>query len=148
MHPASNLSISAQSLPIELEEYNTIYHEFFNRLEVTIQNHERALDAYIYGSASDAMDRRRKMLGCYINLILTWREMSNFAEVALGSGDMLNFAPMHQHTIVRNWAEPVMVFFVDCQNEISTMVKFCALTIDRARLILQMKIDNGLYDDH
>ena len=145
MHPHLNQYPGHHHL-IDPDAYDSLYNDFCQRLESSNQNHHRAIDTYIYVPTSDPMARHRKVLGCYLNLIISWREFANFAEVALGSGNMLDFPPLYEHKIVRFWTEPVMVLFYECLSEVNSLIKFSAFTIERARIIINENFGNGEYN--
>ena len=134
MHPNYTRSTECYQMRIDADDYHRIVSEYNDLLMDTRVSANEALLTYIHDFTSDREDRRRAMLGNYFLHIRSWREMCNFCEVALASGEMLNFPPLCEHIILRQWNNPYMTPIAPCQFELDTLVDFASLTIDAASL--------------
>ena len=126
--------MQCNQMRIDADDYYNIVSEYNDLLMATRTSANEALMVYIHDFTSDREDRRRAMLRNYFTNIRQWREMCNFCEVALGSGEMLNFPPLDDHIIVRLWNIPYMIPIAPCQFELDTLMDFASLTIDAASL--------------
>ena len=89
-----------------LADFRRINSDYQERLKSTHEEIGRTWLTFMEQGSDPIASQRRIAMGKIIDLVPVWREMANQSEVVLGSGEMLNHAPLYRLINGVNWPNP------------------------------------------
>ena len=139
-----------------LADFRRINSEYQERLKSTHEEIGRTWLTFMEQGSDPIASRRRIAMGRIIDLVPVWREMANQSEVVLGSGEMLNHAPLYKLINGVNWPNPDPRSFaviagelLNLMSRVSTQIAEDAdkSTLDAEKMVQELQQHGILLDE-
>ena len=113
-----------------LDDFQVISREYDRKMQKTHLEMGQAWLQFMEDHRAPIAKRRREVLGVLMDLIPTWREMVDNAEVVLGCGSPLDHDPLYMIINKVNWPAPSPGDFTLVTKELISLMQRVGRLID------------------